>query len=144
MKSLLAMGLLLLLGCGLIYAFSPALPKATTRNLARETWALPAVRQIDKLSYQQLKERNLWGDAITASAVTTGEPLTAPDWNIIGVASNGTAATLLLSFSNAPERLIELKVGEFLPGGAKIIGIEQDKIRILLNGKPRQLFLRRD
>jgi hypothetical protein len=144
MKLLLAMGLLLLLGCGLIYAFSPALPKAAARNLARETWALPAARQIDKLSYQQLKERNLWGDAVMASAVAASEPLTAPDWNIIGVASNTAVTTLLLSFSNAPERLIELKVGESLPGGAKIMGIEQDKIRILLNGKPRQLFLRRD
>ncbi len=104
---------------------------------------MPKEKRIDQLNVQRLKERNLWGESV-ASTVATSEPLNSPDWNIIGVANTGVKAYILLSFNNQPDKLIELKQGDSLPGGAKILAIEQDKIRILLNGKSRQLFLQRD
>lgn len=68
------------------------------------------------------------------------EPLTAPGWKIVGVTSVGNEKNVLLLFDKQTEIEIR-KVGEQLPGGAKIIQISQDHLRIFLNGQFMKLDL---
>jgi hypothetical protein len=70
------------------------------------------------------------------------EPLTPPRWRIVGVTTVGEEKSVLLLFADqpAPETL---KIGEKLPGGAKIVQISQDHLQISLNGQLMKLNLRK-
>lgn len=70
------------------------------------------------------------------------EPLTAPGWKIVGVTSIGNDANVLLLFDKQID-IEARKVGDSLPGGAKIIQISQDVVRIVLNGQYMKLSLRK-
>ena len=70
------------------------------------------------------------------------EPLTAPGWKIVGVTSVGTDTNVLLLFDKQID-IEARKVGDLLPGGAKIIQISQDALRIFLNGQYMQLSIRK-
>ena len=69
------------------------------------------------------------------------EPLTAPGWKIVGVTMVDRDANVLLLFDKQTQ-LESLKVGDRLPGGAKIVHISQDDLRIVLNGQYMKLTLR--
>ena len=70
------------------------------------------------------------------------EPLTAPGWKIVGVTSVGTDTNVLLLFDKQID-IEARKVGDLLPGGAKIIQISQDALRIFLNGQYMKLSIRK-
>lgn len=62
------------------------------------------------------------------------EPLTVPGWKIVGVTSSGSEKNVLLLFNKQTEVEVR-KIGEQLPGGARIIQISQDHLRVFLNGQ---------
>jgi hypothetical protein len=68
------------------------------------------------------------------------EPLTPPTWKIVGVTTIGSEKNVLLLFENQTAADIK-KIGDRLPGGAKIVDITQDHLRLLLNGQHLKLSL---
>ena len=68
------------------------------------------------------------------------EPLTPPNWKIVGVTAVGNEKSVLLLFEKkmvAEPR----KVGDLLPGGARIVQISQDELRVALKGQLMKLVL---
>jgi hypothetical protein len=65
-------------------------------------------------------------------------PLTPLVWRIVGTTTVGTASNLLILFadSNMP---VAIAVGALLPGGEKILAVDQDYVTLLVQGK--QLYL---
>jgi hypothetical protein len=70
------------------------------------------------------------------------EALTPPGWKIVGVTGAGIEQNVLLLFENQ-NTTEPKKVGDILPGGAKIVQISQDQLRIVLNGQLMKLNLRK-
>jgi hypothetical protein len=70
------------------------------------------------------------------------EPLTGPNWKVVGVTSVDADASILLLFDKQTE-VETRKVGDLLPGGAKIVKITQDAVRIYLNKETMELRLRK-
>lgn len=70
------------------------------------------------------------------------EPLTPPRWRIVGVTMAGKDKNVLLLFEGQTTAEAK-KVGDALPGGAKIVQITQDELRISLNGQFMKLNLRK-
>ncbi|MBI1891036.1 MAG: hypothetical protein HYS18_10340 [Burkholderiales bacterium] len=68
------------------------------------------------------------------------EPLTPPNWKIVGVSTIGKDKNVIILFDNQTTGEI-LKVGDKLPGGAKIVDIFSDRLRLILNGQPMTLSL---
>ena len=69
---------------------------------------------------------------------------TPPDWRIAGVFSQGGKPVALLNIDELPPRQQQLRVGDKLPGGAKILAITPDRLCILLGGKKRSLTIYRE
>lgn len=68
------------------------------------------------------------------------EPLTPPGWKIVGVTIAGKERNVLILFDN--QKTTELrKIGDALPGGAKIVQISQDELQLALNGQLMKLSL---
>lgn len=70
------------------------------------------------------------------------EPLTAPGWKIVGVTSVGDETSVLLLFDKQTATETR-KVGDLLPGGARIVQITQDALRIVLNSQYMKLSVRK-
>lgn len=89
-----------------------------------------------------LAELRIWEATARQPLPPRKAPLTAPGWKIVGVTSVGDDANVLILFDKqiTPETL---KVGDLLPGGAKITQISQDALRIVLNGQTMKLSVRK-
>ncbi len=89
-----------------------------------------------------LAELRIWEATARQPLPPRKEPLTAPSWKIVGVTSVGDDSSVLILFDKqtTPETL---KVGDLLPGGAKILQISQDTLRIVLNGQIMKLSVRK-
>ena len=116
----------------------PRAPASTT------AWTAPALAAPPLASYAKtLAERGQWGAAELPPGAPTAKgpeaPLTRPDWKIVALASSGsTRVAMLQSGSNPP---IEIDVGDRLPGGAIVKGIEPGGLQLLIDGKRRVLTL---
>ena len=122
------------------------LPPVTGRaGLARsveEPWRLVPPSQADPDALlSEIVAARLWplpvllGLPLPTAAVP--EALTPPDWRIAGAYSAGGQAVAILSVTGKPD--LFLRVGERLPGGARLEAIAADHLIITLNGK--RLFL---
>ena len=103
---------------------------------AGEEWHLPVVAKATdpaKLS-ETVAARNLWGTVVAAPPPVT--PL-EPSWRIMGVVKVGAERQVVLSVENLPAQM--LKVGDKLPGGARMVEISDDYVCVLVNGKRRKL-----
>lgn len=60
-------------------------------------------------------------------------------WSLTGSYSIGGQSFVLIRFDNKTAE--PLKVGDSLPGGARILDIQQDKLCILIDGKRRALAI---
>ncbi|MET3119127.1 hypothetical protein AAKU64_003366 [Undibacterium sp. GrIS 1.8] len=89
-----------------------------------------------------LSELRVWEVAVKQPLPPRKEPLTPPRWRIVGVTSVGSEKSVLLLFENQPATETR-KIGEKLPGGAKIVEIAQDQLKISLNGQLMKLNLRK-
>jgi len=116
------------------------------KGLAAESeWKPPEVPAGAFLkSARAVAAKGLWGVAAPppgtpgARAVEKA-PLTPPDWRIIGMTINGPARVVYVQVGKEP--FMELSIGDKLPGGAEIKGIEPGRLLLLVEGKRRVLAL---
>ena len=79
---------------------------------------------------------NLWGATAKATADVS---LNDPEWRFSGVTVRGQEKLVLITVDGqAPQTL---KAGDQLPGGAKILQINDDHLCLLIKGKKRKLDL---
>lgn len=147
---------LVILGCAIIgvcwgwYAASGAQSQAGNRSSAKvqhqETafvlpMAPPEVVEFDGSTVDPRYLR-IWEVGARQPLPPRKEPLTPPAWKIVGVTSVGKEQSILLLFANQSTTEAR-KNGDTLPGGAKIVQISQDYVRIALNGQLMKLSLRK-
>jgi len=100
-----------------------------------EPWEMPtaiAARSSNAVSPAGLAQ--LWG---SAPEFAESAPSNQPAWRIIGIVRAGGDRFVLVKVDGQPER--RLAIGESLPGGSRILGIEEDAVCILVNGAKRRL-----
>jgi hypothetical protein len=133
-----------LIGCIVILNSKIALPQLAKQPTQKqsEDWkpsTLPKHEIDDAL--KALADRSPWvpdAQAVLAHAVeANNKPLTPPNWKIMGVVKQASGDFILLNIVGQPTT--QVRVGETLPGGARILAIEQDHVCLLLNGKRRSL-----
>lgn len=89
-----------------------------------------------------LAELRIWEITARQPLPPRKEPLTAPRWKIVGVTTVGDDTEVLILFDK--QTITETRrVGDLLPGGAKIVQISQDELRIILNGQTMKLSIRK-
>jgi hypothetical protein len=140
----------------LIWLAAPG-PLAPTgpATLGETPWALPAPRPGDpRKSVAAITQRNLWGKVQSVAEEPQGEPR----WRLVGVVRKDKHDFVLVGFDSAAAvprpatpgaappkprlRIESLGIGDELPGGAKILKIEQDRLCILISGVSRALPIR--
>jgi hypothetical protein len=137
----LSLGLMLLL-VAIVLWFTvpePVAPKFLTSG--SDTWSLPKLpkREPDPL-VKIVTDANLWG-IVVAPTIGPAVPLNTPEWRFVGVFNDGKEPHVMISIDKKPA--ISLKVGEELPGGAKILKILDDRLCVLINGQKRSLGIYR-
>lgn len=117
----------------------PVAPKFLSTG--NDTWSMPQLpkRESDPL-IKAISDANLWG-VVVAAANVPAAPLNAPEWRFVGVFNDGKEPHVMISIDKKPA--VSLKVGEELPGGAKILKIHDDQICVLVNGQKRALGIYR-
>lgn len=114
------------------------LPEPRTLRVQEDDWRLPDRSKLDTAVLMATIERDkLWGSQGAVASLAEEKPLTAPNWRIVGSVSAGAESYAMLAMDGEP--IQQLKAGDKLPGGAKILNIVADRICILLNGKKRVL-----
>ena len=88
-----------------------------------------------------LDSLRIWEATVRQPLPPRKEPLTPPDWKIVGVSASGNDKNVMILFENQTTAEV-LKIGDKLPGGAKIVDITQDYLRLVLNGQYIKLNLR--
>jgi hypothetical protein len=141
---------------GLLFALAAAwlllapadLPPLRTVKSSDDSWQLSQPTSIaSDAALSEINRVGLWRSAAApgATALVQDPPaLTPPDWRIAGVFSQGDKPVALLIFDELPPRQQQLRVGDKLPGGAKILAITPDRVCILLGGKKRSLTIYRE
>jgi hypothetical protein len=137
----LSLGLILLLLAVVLWFTvpDPVAPKFLTSG--GDTWSLPNLpkREPDPL-IKTIAGANLWG-VVVAAANVSAPPLNSPEWRFVGIFNDGKEPHVMISIDKKPA--VSLKVGEDLPGGAKILKIGDDTICVLINGQKRALGIYR-
>lgn len=101
-----------------------------------EAWSLPlVVRTKPERALETILLTSLWGKPPAQSPVDA--PLNTPEWRFAGITVNGAERYVLISVDGQPTQT--LKVGDALPGGAKILVIHEDSLSLSINGKKRNL-----
>ncbi len=120
-----------------LYLPAPPLPKSLPAPA--EPWQLPSVPKVQSAkALEVLSKTSLWGKL---PEVEASKPLTDPPWRFLGIVTNGAERFVLIKTEGLPEK--RLAVDDSLPGGSKIIRIDNDSICILINGKKRSLGIYR-
>jgi hypothetical protein len=121
---------------GVSWWLAPAPQSAPKTQDEADAWTLPAVTpQKPERFVATISGANLWGIVEAA----TQAPLNEPEWRFAGVTVNGSEKLVMASIENQPLRL--LKAGDALPGGAKILKVNEDHLCLSINGKKRKLDL---
>jgi len=137
----LIVGLVLVAGALLTWIRVPEPRAPAFLTSGGDTWVLPRLpkHEPDPL-IKTIAQANLWGVVAGAGAAAAG-PLNTPEWRFVGVFNDGKEPHVMISVDNKPA--VALKVGEQLPGGAKILSIGADQICVLVNGLKRSLGIYR-
>lgn len=110
----------------------PQLPKA---GAVPDSWALPAIpRTQPKKAIELLSRASPWGKSLSS---TDAPSLNPPNWRILGMLLRGNDRTVVIRIDGQPEQ--RLKIGEALPDGSTILGIESNSLCLLVEGKRRRL-----
>lgn len=129
----------LLLGAGYAaWLFAPQPPAIRVVSATAEAWQLPSPVEMKPgraIEILAISGGNLWGKLPDIEQV---KPMTPPDWRIIASVSRGAMAFVIIKYEDTQQEQ-RIKVGEALPGGARILKVETGKVCILLNGKERKL-----
>lgn len=119
----------------LAWGTNPDLPAPKAARFAEEPWVLGHLPAPDlKKAYDYLSTASIWGKV---EVVKKDEPLTDPAWRFLAVMANGSEKYVVIDVEKQPNR--QLKVGDTLPGGAKIHEISQGSVCVIVNGKKRNL-----
>lgn len=112
---------------------SPAPPA----RLAEEPWKIPVLQEFDaKSALETLNGASLWGKQADSALDV---PLNDPEWRFLGAMARGQERYVIIKIENQPEQ--RLVPGDALPGGSKILSIENDRLCLLINGKKRSLAI---
>ncbi len=99
------------------------------------SWLLPTLPAAQTAKAMEiLGKKSLWGKLPEAEAA---KPLNDPEWRFLGFVTSGPERFLLIKVDGQPEQ--RLNINDKLPGGSKILAIENDRICLLVNGKKRSL-----
>jgi len=134
-------GLLALLA-GIVVASGGQPPKGPPAAAEWKPPELPA--GVLQKHARAIAAKGLWGTAAPppgapGAVAVEKAPLTQPDWRIIGMAVNGPTRVVYVQVGKEP--FMELSIGDKLPGGAEIKGIEPGRLLLLVDGKRRVLAL---
>lgn len=111
----------------------PEMQKAFAR--AEEVWKLPQpVRPLPAKSLEVLAKTRPWGRGQTSGAQAAAG---SPAWRIAGIAARGGERILLVRIDKQP--VMQLKVGDSLPNGARIAAIGDDFVSIAEGETVRRL-----
>lgn len=132
---LMFLALLVLLGYA-EWQLAPTPVAQKKMKLAEETWELPKLPESPtNQALAILGKKSLWGKLPEKEALAAAPA--NPAWRIVGIAANGAERFVLIKKDGQPEQ--SLRAGDVMPGGSKILNIEQDRICLLINGKKRML-----
>lgn len=113
----------------------PDLPLAKLMRFPDEQWSLAQAPSPDlKKVYEYLSVASIWGNV---EVVKKEDEERDPAWRFLAILNNGTEKIVVLDVEKQPNR--QLKVGDKLPGGAKIHAIRHDSLCVIVNGKKRLL-----
>lgn len=131
---------ILIVACIWRVQHAPALPATPAVSKQESTWqvATPPDRPTP-LALKRLAKQSPWG--LKAQAEIDAN-LTAPNWRIMGAVVNGAQQYVLIQVEGQPAT--QINVGDFFPGGSRLLAVQQDKLGILLNGKSRSLRIYRE
>ena len=114
----------------------------TAQGLSRQdaAWGLPMPVSVDAdAALSVINQRRLFGQSAIAAqqaevSATEEKGLTPPNWRIAGAFAQGAQHVLLIATEGqlAPQ---QLRVGDSLPGGAKITAITNDRVSLSLHGQ---------
>ncbi len=111
----------------------PPAPRALHRSA--EPWVLPQSYMAQTEQARAILDKTaLWGKL---PAVEAAKPSGDPEWHFLGIATNGKERYVLIKVDGQPEQ--RLTINDKLPGGSKILKIENDSLCILIDGKKRRL-----
>lgn len=105
-------------------------------RLVEEPWKMPmqfAPKTNEALA--TLNDASLWGKLADIPRVSDVEP----EWRFIGAMARGKERHVIIKKDNQLEQV--LVPGDILPGGSKILGIENDRLCLLINGQKRSLYI---
>lgn len=106
----------------------PSPPLPGTQAPAEEPWKLAQLPKAQpKSAVEVLNRVSLWGKLPEPEAQ---KPL---EWRFLGVVAHGKERYVLIKIEGQPEQ--QLKVGDTLPGGSRILKIEDDALGLLTNGR---------
>lgn len=118
-----------------LYAPAPTAPEPLPQ--AGEPWQLPQAPKAQReKAIEILNKTSLWGKLPDAAAARS---LNDPEWRFLGVVKNGPERFVMIQIEGQPEK--RLTVNDNLPGGSKILKIEDDALCLLVNGKKRSLAI---
>ena len=129
--------LLMMVASGVSWWLVPS-PQAPLPTQGRDdSWTLPVVaRGNPEKSVAAIGAANLWGAVVQTTSTAS---LNDPEWRFSGVTVNGQEKLVMITIEGLAMQT--LKVGDLLPGGAKITKISDDHICLLIKGKNRTLDL---
>lgn len=128
--------LLLALSSGLSWWLSPEPQAPTTAQKLTDDWRLPTISHASPDdAVDAISTANLWGETSTTAKLSLNDP----EWRFSGVTSNGQERLVMISIDGQP--LQTLKAGDLLPGGAKILKVNDEYLCLSIKGKKRKLDL---
>ena len=105
-------------------------------QLAEEPWKVPVQPVFNaKDALATLNSASLWGKLADITQPSDIEPA----WRFIGAMARGLERQVIIQKDNQPEQI--LVPGDSLPGGSKILSIENDRLCLLINGQKRSLYI---
>lgn len=120
---------------GIVWFLAPGPMEPARSQQQTDPWSLPAVGEgPSPKALEVLGRANLWGALPEVAAKAS---LNDPDWRFLGIVGSGAERFVLIKVEGLPER--RLNVNDILPGGSKILKIEDDSLCILVNGSRRRL-----
>jgi hypothetical protein len=127
--------LLMVLASGISWWLAPGPQAPPPVQRHEESWMLPVVlRGNTEKSVAAIGAANLWGAAVQTTAEGS---LIDPEWRFSGVTVNGQEKLVMITIEG--QAMQTLKAGDQLPGGAKILKINDDHLCLLIKGKQRKL-----
>ena len=129
--------MLALVGVGIVlWTIIPAPPPPPPPARLPETaWQLPAGQKPPpQKALELLRTAELWGKVPEPAAQTAPAE---PRWRFVAVAIRGAERYVLIEIQGQPQQ--QLKIGDTVPGGSKILDIEGATLCLLVNGQKRKL-----